>query len=339
MREDLLGYLLGALEPEEVLRVEAMLDSDPEARAELERLRDSLRPLEEDPQSDQQQSEAFEPPADLISRTMDFIESSKPQPAATPSLAPTTPLSETDPSQRAATARRWRIPDALVATVSMIVLGGLVFPAILEGRFEARRTQCQGNLQELGTSLAQFAISDPQQRLPKIDLRGPLAFAGVFAVELKEHDLLDRESAIWCPSQNQPSSPALVPTKLQLQNASAGDLLHLQNVSGGQLAYTLGVMDDQTYNAPRYESRSTFAILGDAPVRTVDGDQLAHDGRGFNLLYEDGRVRFVSSTAALETQDQPFVNLENRIEAGLNVNDASLGESARAPFVWVKQSL
>ncbi|QDS89327.1 hypothetical protein EC9_35260 [Rosistilla ulvae] len=332
MREDLLGYLLGALEPEEVLRVEALLDSDPDARAELQRIKESLRPLDEE-------SESFEPPADLIGRTMDFIEASKPQPAATPSVDSAIPFSETGLSQRGASTRRWRIPDALVATVSMIVLGGLVFPAILEGRYEARRTQCQSNLQELGTALAQFAISEPDQRLPKIDLRGPLAFAGVYAVDLKEHDLLDRENAIWCPSQNQPSTSTIVPSKLQLQEASSAELLRLQNVSGGQLAYTLGVMDDQIYHAPRYESRSTFAILGDAPVRTADGTLLAHDGRGFNLLYEDGRVRFVSSTAALGTQDQPFVNLENRIEAGLNVNDASLGESDRAPFVWVKQSL
>lgn len=332
MREDLLGYLLGALEPEEVLRVEALLESDPSAREELQRIKAALRPLEET-QTD------FEPPADLIDRTLDFIDEHKPQPAGTPSLAPASPLSETDLSQRGASARRWRIPDALVATISMIALGGLVFPAILEGRFEARRTQCQSNLQELGTSLTQFAISDPQQRLPKIDLRGPLAFAGFFSVELKEHDLLDRENAIWCPSQTPPTTLVSVPAKLQLQEASDLQLVRLQEIAGGQLAYTLGVMEDQTYRAPKYESRSTFAILGDAPIRSEDGLQLAHDGRGFNLLYEDGRVRFVSSTAALQTQDQPYVNLENRVEAGLNINDAALGESGRAPFVWVKQSL
>ncbi|QDV69749.1 hypothetical protein Poly24_34660 [Rosistilla carotiformis] len=337
MREDLLGYLLGALEPEEVRRVEALLESDPEARAELKRLQAAMRSLDEERASESPAD--FEPPADLIGRTMDFIEASKPQPAETPSVAPVNPLSETGLSQRGATTRRWRIPDALVATISMIALGGLMFPAILEGRFEARRVQCQSNLQELGTSLAQFAINDPQQRLPEIDLRGPLAFAGVFSVELKEHDLLDRENAIWCPSQNPPASMATVPTKLQLQEASSAHLLQLQNVSGGQLAYTLGVMDDQSYGAPHYESRSTFAILADAPIRTANGTQLAHDGRGFNLLYEDGRVRFVSSTAVLETQDQPYVNFDNRVEAGLNVNDASLGESGRAPFVWVKQSL
>ena len=47
MYEDLLGYLLGALEPHEMRRVAELLRHDPQARAELERLESALRPLEE----------------------------------------------------------------------------------------------------------------------------------------------------------------------------------------------------------------------------------------------------------------------------------------------------
>ena len=64
MHEDLLGYLLGALEPLEMRRVAQRLQDDPEARRQLEEIERSLRPLEEgfEPPPD--------PPTDLISRTL-----------------------------------------------------------------------------------------------------------------------------------------------------------------------------------------------------------------------------------------------------------------------------
>ena len=42
MQKDLLGYLLGALEPHEMLRVAELLRSDPIAQAELERIEQSF---------------------------------------------------------------------------------------------------------------------------------------------------------------------------------------------------------------------------------------------------------------------------------------------------------
>jgi anti-sigma-K factor RskA len=47
MHEDLLGYLLGALEPHEMDRVRRALEDDPQLQAELERWREMMRPLEE----------------------------------------------------------------------------------------------------------------------------------------------------------------------------------------------------------------------------------------------------------------------------------------------------
>ncbi len=64
MHEDLLGYLLGALEPHEMRRVAQWLRDDPVAREELAKIEQSLRPLEES-------YEPVElPPSDLVARTL-----------------------------------------------------------------------------------------------------------------------------------------------------------------------------------------------------------------------------------------------------------------------------
>lgn len=344
MREDLLGYLLGALEPDQMRRVEAWLQSDPAARQELQQLKAALLPLDE---ARDREIQEFEAPADLLARTLDFVERSRVQPASTPSALPADDLlekpvrglSRATAGLTSASSRRWRVPDALVATVSMMVLAALVFPALLDGRHLARRQQCQNNLQRIGYSLAHYAITDPQQRLPKIDLRGPSAFAGMYAVELKTTGAIQDDRRFWCPSFGKPQAGLTIPTVDQIQSASGTELARLQRLAGGHYAYTLGVIDENRhYQAPQYSARSTFALLADSQTKDADGLLLAHDGLGYNLLFEDGHVVFVSESSPLTSLDQPFVNQENRTEAGLNLNDASLGESSRAPFLWVKQS-
>ncbi len=66
MREQLLGYLLEALEPDERHRLEAELLQDPTLQRDLEELNDSLEPLRltEGPP---------EPPAGLAERTCQMI--------------------------------------------------------------------------------------------------------------------------------------------------------------------------------------------------------------------------------------------------------------------------
>ena len=73
MREDLLGYLLGALEPEEMERISEALRTDPALRAELEQLERAIRPLDD-------ANDIYEPPAGLIGRAMDMIPFADPAP-------------------------------------------------------------------------------------------------------------------------------------------------------------------------------------------------------------------------------------------------------------------
>ena len=67
-REQLLGYLLGALDAAESRQVEAELDQNPTLRVEMARFQELLSRLGMD-----EEPEEFEPPKGLADRTCDFV--------------------------------------------------------------------------------------------------------------------------------------------------------------------------------------------------------------------------------------------------------------------------
>ena len=81
MQEQLLGYLLGALDPDEHSEVEEKLSDDPLLRYQLEELRTELAPLEAARGS-------YEPPLALAARTCEMVAA---RPMVAPSAPPATP--------------------------------------------------------------------------------------------------------------------------------------------------------------------------------------------------------------------------------------------------------
>jgi hypothetical protein len=67
MREDLLGYLLGALEPDEEREIEDRLEADPELRKKLRVIRRGLEPLSSD-------DGLIDAPEGLAARTCSFVD-------------------------------------------------------------------------------------------------------------------------------------------------------------------------------------------------------------------------------------------------------------------------
>jgi len=75
MREQLLGYVLGALDEDEHAQVEEALRRDPQLQREVELLHDSLDPLRAG-------EGAYEPPVGLAARTCQTVETHRPTPAS-----------------------------------------------------------------------------------------------------------------------------------------------------------------------------------------------------------------------------------------------------------------
>ena len=193
------------------------------------------------------------------------------------------------------------------------------------------------------------------RRLPQVSEQGPEAFAGVYTVRLHDAGLLEDQSIRWCPSLELPAetvSPVDSSVRLvsanrvvsaqQLHDATVDQLKQWQRSLGGHYAYTLGVVDRDTYLSPRFEGRSSFAIMSDAPMitltnRVIPESKIGHDGFGINVLFEDGRVQFYSLSSLESMPDHPLLNDRGDAEAGVNVDDASLAPSWRPPFLNVRQ--
>lgn len=429
MDEDLLGYLLAALEPHEMREVEERLRVDPEAREELARIERSLRPL------DESREENESPPPDLIARTLASLPPLPPagevgsegesDPASRGDLMPADKLMPADNGggdfvtlsplrsgieTPSGTNRGWL--DWFAGAVASAILLGLLLPALAEGRFEARKIACQDQLRQFGSAITQFVLRDESERLPAVAERGPEAFAGIYAVRLNDAGLLPDPSLRWCPSVWRPDwaagsaerpsdscewggdpgdwsvasgdgfpfesagkrgrvtgrvagadrvEPAgrgnragrgghgdrggrggRVVSAAALSLASVNRLKELQRLSGGHYAYTLGVVDGRRYRSPRYQGRTSFAVMSDAPLggdprSGVDASRLGHGGRGINVLYESGRVRFVPVDAIETIPDHPLLNMRGDVEAGVNIDDAVLGPSWRGPFLDAPQ--
>lgn len=347
MHEDLLGYLLGALEPHEMRRVAERLREDPQAREQLAEIERSLKPLEE----------SFEPvlppPSDLVARTLENLPP-LPSPDSSDSdsadhvIEPVAfaPMQDGVDVPRNSNLSWW---DWVAGAVAVVVVMGLLLPALAQGRFEARKIACQDQLRQFGTAITQFVNRSEQERLPAVSEAGPEAFAGVYSVRLKEAGLIEDPLIRWCPSLDPPRKDEVTLANLNeivsledLHSASVDRLRQIQQFAGGHYAYTLGVIDHDKYSSPRFESRSSFAVMSDAPLVGITKPDaltkwIGHSGTGINVLFEDGSVKFLSVSSLDSMPDHPLLNHHGEVEAGVNVDDASLAPSWRPPFVNVKQ--
>lgn len=171
-RGQLLGYLIGALEPEEERAIDQRVARDAELRRELARLEGELAPL-------RGLRTRVKPPAGLAARTCEFValfgSPARPAPrqvagASRPRVGRMSPA-VAPPSS----APAWRWTEMVVALSVLICIGLALVPAIHRARSYARLTECQNTLRQIGVAYTNLMQQHPA-RLPNSLSREPLPY-------------------------------------------------------------------------------------------------------------------------------------------------------------------
>jgi hypothetical protein len=333
MREDLLGYLLEALDEAERERLEQALRNDPELQRRLEDLKEELQMLagEED---------SVTPPPGLAEQTCAMVAAyEEDRPRATGAGRRPATSSEVSLSAR---ARRELVGGGSATSFADLVVGAGIFlaasflflPAIANSRFHSEVTACQYNLQLIGDALTGFS-ENRGGLFPQVPTTGKRAVAGVYAPTLVDNEFLTEPRVLICPASNLAilRDEWFVPTLAELDAAEGRRLVRLQRLMGGSYGYTLGYLADGRYRNHRNERRPHFGLMADAPSFHLAGHQSSnHGGRGQNVLYEDGRVEFVTCCYEGPDGDFLFLNRHGFAEAGTDKHDAVIVASEIPPF-------
>jgi len=327
MREDLVGHLLGALEPSESKEIEMALADPhrgPPLRHDLDRLRLALEPLAGD-------REPMPAPAGLAGRTMRFIAEQQEAARASASRPLPTPraLSPEDAPPQGRGARAW--VDRVIMAATALAACVLVAPLLLDSITQARARRAERNL--LKTSGALQGYADAHRVFPTPPSSGPLSRAGLYAPTLvSERRLVADDGTLICPdtalSRN---GPFRVPTLEEL-NAAIGtpQFEEMVRTMGGDYGYTLGHRDASGTLQPNLDRRrGHHPLMADAPD---DGDERSgnHPDGIHHVLFEDGHVKRLMPSD-LHRDDHLFKNHDGNVAAGIDEEDAVIGDSHDQP--------
>lgn len=357
-QEDLLGYLLGALDAREQQQVQQLIDQQPRLEEKLLAIKAALAPLE---QLDEPQG----PPPGLARRCCQFVamtsremaraeaaESSAVESSAAESsaveLAPHALTSNTprrtplqlksrqsaapfadEPAPRIGSG--WSLMDLVFACTAAMLVGAILLPALSAARFNNRLSACQNNLRSVYNSLAQYAETH-EGHFPKIPESGPLSTAGYIGPLLKSEGLLENEQVFACAGIAGDNGIARIPTTSEILAAqSAEELQYYRQRMLGNYGYSLGYLENGKHAFPKNLGQSNFVLLADAPhSATPARTSRNHGGWGQNCLMADGSVQF--NRTGFIGSDAIYVNDRNVVAPGVSQLDAVVAPSHIQPF-------
>jgi prepilin-type processing-associated H-X9-DG protein len=324
MEENLVGYLINALDDDAQQELEASLRKSPELQARLEVLERALAPLAADRDVD-------EPHPGLVLSTLARIAEYKCRKLPD---APPPPRSQTVP-----VVRPWpRRADALVAALLLIVLGGIGSSFLLHlWRDYHGRAVCQENLRLIWTGLQTYCDAHAGN-FPTVEAKGPHGVAGMFVPALGDSGMLGSETFVTCPSQQRRPGEHRSVTEMEALYQSNPDAFRQEakRLAGGY-AYTLGFRDAAGgYHGLRCDSVESgnlklLPIVADHLDSLTQRNSPNHGGDGQNVLYLDGHAEWRTSRNAGINGDDIFVNWDNQVLAGKSREDTVLGSGDASP--------
>lgn len=321
-QEDLLGYVLGALDATEQKQLQEMIDNDPSLEETLVEIKNSLLPLEaiDNPAG---------PPVGLARRTCETVAIAAKQPAPlTPAPSKPSPPSK---SWTPSFARgSWSMMDYLVTCGVILVFAAILFPALAVTRYNSRVAKCQDNLRTLGVAFLKYSEMN-EGAFPSIPEGGNMSVAGCYGPILKEVSLVTDDSVFACAGRGiDREAPVCIPTVDMVKCSDCPQQTrYFQKSMGGDYGHSLGHTEDGSYRGASRLGRSHYVVLADVPSCSNSlGGSNNHSGRGQNVLFEDGRVLFNCSTAVGE--DAIYENNVGLVAPGTDRYDSVVAPS------WMK---
>jgi prepilin-type processing-associated H-X9-DG protein len=315
--ENLLGYLLNALDETSRREVEAYLAASAEAQGRLEFLRRALEPLAAD-------QEETAPPGDLLYRTLGRV--------AEYACRRDLPRAPAPPRDQIITYRSpWRRAEVLVAASILIVALGTAVSGLVQLRHSSAFVECKDNLRVFYAALRPYHVE--HKHFPDVTAEAPHNVAGMMVPILVNAGVLDSAHvSVRCPG-NGGASPCPV-TYENTKDLSEDEFSKVAPRLMSWYAYSLGYFDQAgTYHAPHLSGRvdSHIPLMSDRPPFGNDmGNSPNHGGTGQNVLFQDGHVAYLT-TRSLGFDEDIFLNQAHEERAGRDVYDGCLGRSAARP--------
>jgi hypothetical protein len=306
--DQMIDYVLGRLEGPDRERLERGLQSDPQGADRIDKLGRAIHLLLDDDRD-------LAPPAGLARRTMVLVAQERTRPRSILDYVPVrVPF-------------RWA--DFAVAA-SIFIAGVLTLvPAIHRSQQRMNQAGCVFNLQQLGSSLAQYASLSPFYPFPPS--RSSDAPAGTFAACLHDAGVLRDLSILDCPF-NGPCRHHTndLPSFEELDQIRHDDPQRFRHMICWDYAYNVGHRDSAGRPRPLGSRLATsIPVIADAPphenyVRILDGNSPNHAARGQNVLYSDGSVRWHGSRRGGPRDPDLFLNNDRELQPSIDDDDAVL---------------
>jgi hypothetical protein len=329
MRELLIRYLLGELEPHEHDAVQQQLVESPELRRELARLRSCFVNAVQD-------NEPGEPPLDLAKRTAILVSESGSHGALPPREAG---LSEA--SDAPSGVLGWSLADLTVAGGVILAVSMLLFPALRESLDGMRRDLCGNNMREIGV----LVLTHAENNHGWLSLVQPDENAGMYTVRLVEGGAVSKEELKqWLPCPGSPHAKLIrenpekysveIPTQAELDSMSPAKLAVARAWMSPSYAYPLGYVIGRQYYYPRIQ-RFRTPIFCDAPSPDGSGMSPNHSNTIIQVLFSDGHLAALTSAKVNGGHDDMFANIAGKVAAGYGRDDVVLGPSQATPNIYV----
>jgi len=323
MREQLVGYLFDALDEGDARAVEAALadaQAGPPLRRELELLQGAVLPLVAD-------RRPLTAPAGLAARTMAFVTTQ-----ARPDTLPMPRTRSMTPADDPAPPSGRRLIDRLLVAASALAACILVVPLVADAILDSRARRTERRLQKLSAAIHGYGES--HGLLPTPPDGGPLSRAGLYALTLvSEHRLVADDGTLLVPgSELDQRGGHRIPSLEELRAAvGTPQFDELVRTMGGDFGYTLGHRAADGRLEPNRDLRRTHhPLMADAPA--ICGEKSDNHPDGFHyILFEDGHFERLRVDGIHRDDDHLYRNHEGEVAAGVDPEDAVIGDSHHQP--------